>query len=77
MAIKNTVGRPTKFNLKTVDKLTFYIQRSYNISDSCKFARISRSTYYKYLNTEPLFADSVAVARDNANGVNFNFRTIP
>lgn len=77
MALKNAVGRPTKFNLKTVDKLGFYIQRNYNVSDSCKFARISRSTYYKYLKTEPLFADTIAIAQDNANKVSFNFRTYP
>lgn len=41
MAIKQAVGRPPKFNMKTVDKLAFYIQRNYSISDSCKFARIS------------------------------------
>lgn len=77
MAIKNAVGRPSKFNIKTVDKLSFYIQRNYNISDSCKFTRISRSTYYKYLKTEPLFADSIATAQDNANKVTFNFHTYP
>lgn len=77
MAIRNAVGRPPKFNMNTVDKLAFYIQRNYNVSDSCKFARISRSTYYKYLRTEPLFADSIATAQDNANKVSFNFRTYP
>lgn len=77
MAIRNAVGRPPKFNMKTVDKLAFYIQRNYNVSDSCKFARISRSTYYKYLKTEPLFADTVVTAQGNANKVSFNFRTYP
>lgn len=77
MAIRSAVGRPPKFNMNTVDKLAFYIQRNYNVSDSCKFVRISRSTYYKYLKTEPLFANSIAIAQDNANKVSFNFRTIP
>jgi hypothetical protein len=77
MAIRKAVGRPPKFNMKIVDKLTFYIQRNYNVSDSCKFARIAKSTYYKYLKTEPLFADSIATAKDNANKVTFNFRTYP
>ena len=77
MVLKNAVGRPPKFNMKTVDKIVFYMQRNYNVSDSCKFARISRSTYYKYLNTEPLFADCIATAQDNANKVTFDFRTYP
>ncbi len=77
MAIRNAVGRPPKFTMRTVDKLTFYIERNYNVSDSCKFVRISRSTFYKYLKTEPLFANTIATAKDNANKVSFNFRTYP
>lgn len=77
MAIKNAVGRPPKFNTKTVDKISFYMERNYNVSDSCKFARISRSTYYKYLKAEPLFADSIATAQSNAKRVSFDFRTYP
>jgi ACT domain-containing protein len=77
MAIKQAIGRPPKFNTKTVDKLAFYIERNYNVSDSCKMVKISRSTFYKYLKTEPLFADSIVAAQYNANKVTFNFRTIP
>ena len=77
MAIKQAIGRPPKFNTKTVDKLAFYIERNYNVSDSCKMVKISRSTFYKYLKTEPLFANSIVAAQDNANKVTFNFCTIP
>lgn len=77
MAIRSAVGRPPKFNMKTVDKLAFYIERNYNVSDSCRFAQISRSTFYKYLKSEPLFADTIATAQDNANKVSFNFCTYP
>lgn len=77
MAIKSAVGRPPKFNLKIVDRLAFYIERNYSISDACKYTRISKDTYYRYLRTEPLFADSMATAKENANKVSFNFRTYP
>jgi len=77
MAIKNAVGRPPRLNLKLVNKLTHYIECNYNISDSCKYVGLSRDTYYRYLKTEPLFADSIAAAQDNANKVSFNFRTYP
>lgn len=77
MAIKNAVGRPPKLNLKIVDKLAYYIERNYSISEACKYTHVARSTYYKYLKTEPLFADSMATAHDNANKVSFNFRTVP
>lgn len=77
MAIKNSVGRPPKLNLKMVDKLAYYLERNYSISEACKYTRVARSTYYKYLKSEPLFADSMATAQDNANKVSFNFRTMP
>ncbi len=75
MAIKKPVGRPPRLNLKIVDKLAYYIERNYSISDACKFTRISRSTYYYYLNNEPLFSDTMASAHKNQNKVSFNFRT--
>lgn len=77
MAIKNAVGRPPKLNLKIVDKLAYYLERNCSISEACKHTHVARSTYYKYLKTETLFADSMATAQDNANKVSFNFRTYP
>lgn len=77
MAIKNSVGRPPKLNLKIVDKLAYYLERNYSISDACKYTNVARSTYYKYLKTEPLFADSMSTAQNNADKVSFNFRTTP
>lgn len=76
MAIKKAVGRPPKFNLKTVDKLAYYIERNYSVRDACKNTKISKSTYYQYLNNEPLFADRIATAYENQNKVSFNFRTV-
>lgn len=76
MAIKNAVGRPPKFSFKIVDKLADSISHNYSISDSCRYARISRSTFYYYLNTEPFFAQKMDQAHKNKNKVNFNFRTL-
>jgi hypothetical protein len=76
MAIKNAVGRPPKINFTIVDKIADSISNNYSISDSCKFAHISKSTYYYYLNNEPLFAEKMSQAHKNRNKVNFNFRTI-
>ena len=76
MAIKNAVGRPPKMSMKIIDKLSDSISRNYNVSDSCKFAKISRSTFYQYLRTEPIFTEKIATARENQNKVSFNFRTL-
>lgn len=76
MAIKNAVGRPQKVSMKILDKLSDSISHNYSVSDSCKLAKISRSTFYLYLKTEPIFADRIATARENQNKVSFNFRTL-
>lgn len=75
MAIKKAVGRPPKFDMKIVMRLSDSIQNNYSISDSCKFAKISRDSYYRYLKNEPLFREQMALAHHNKNKVNFNFRT--
>lgn len=75
MPLKKAVGRPQEFNFRIVSKLADSVSHNYSISDACKFARISRSTYYYYLNNEPLFAEVMAQAHENQRKVNFNFRT--
>jgi ACT domain-containing protein len=77
MAIKNAVGRPQEFSMKTVRRLEDLIAHNYSISDACSIARISKSTYYYYLKREPLFAEAMAQAHQNQRKVSFNFRTIP
>jgi ACT domain-containing protein len=77
MAVKQAVGRPQEFSMRTVKRLEDLVAHNYPISDACKFARISRSTYYYYLNNEPLFAETMALAHENQRKVNFNFRTTP
>ena len=75
MAIKNAVGRPQKMSMKILDKLYDSISHNYNVSDSCRYAKISTSTFYEYQKTEPIFADRIAVARQNQRKVPQNFRT--
>lgn len=75
MAIKNDVGRPPKMSMKIIDKLYDSISHNYNVSDSCRYAKISTSTFYQYLKSEPFFRDRIASARDNQKKVPQNFRT--
>jgi hypothetical protein len=76
ITMKNPVGRPTKFDMRIANKLADTVAHNYPISDACRYARISRSTYYYYLNNEPLFAKKMSHAHENKNKVSFNFRTI-
>lgn len=75
MAIKKAVGRPPKFNIKTMMKIADAISHNYSVVDSCRYAGVSTTTYYDYLKNEPVFADKIAIAFENQNKVNFNFRT--
>lgn len=76
MAIKNTVGRPPKMSMKIIDKLSDSISHNYSVSDSCKYAKISTNTFYRYLKSEPIFRERIVTAREDQNKVSFNFRTL-
>jgi ACT domain-containing protein len=77
MAVQKAVGRRPKVNYKIIIKLADAIQHNANITDACRYARISRSTYYHYLNNEEVFAETMATAKDNRNKVVFSFLTVP
>lgn len=75
MIFNNPVGRPTKMTIRTMLKLTDALKNNYNVTDSCKWAGISRDTYYKHLNNDMAFAARVNYALECRNKVSFNFRT--
>jgi ACT domain-containing protein len=77
MAAQKAIGRPPKVNYKIIIKLADAIQHNSNITDACRYARISRSTYYYYLNNEEVFAEKMAIAKDNQNKVVFSILTVP
>lgn len=75
MVTQKATGRPPKVNYKIIIKLADAIQHNSNITDACRYARISRSTYYHYLNNEEVFAEKMANAKDNQNKVVMSFLT--
>ncbi len=76
MAISKTVGRPTKVSYGIIIKLADAIQHNANITDACRYAGISRQTYYCYLNSEAVFAETMAAAKDNQNKLVMSFLTV-
>jgi ACT domain-containing protein len=75
MAIKKGIGRPQKVNYRIIIKLADAIQHNATISDACRYAGISRDTFYRYMNNESVFASSMNKAKDNQNKVLMNFLT--
>jgi DNA-binding phage protein len=76
MTAKKAVGRPLKVDYKIMIKLVDAIQHNANITDACRYAGISRDTFYRHLNNEEVFAEKMAVAKDNQNKVVFSFLTV-
>ena len=77
MAIKKAVGRPLKVDFKTVCKLADALQHSATVTDACRYAGVSRDTYYRYLNNEPIFAEKMNAAKADQNKLIFSFLTVP
>lgn len=73
---KKAIGRPLKVDFKTMIKLADAIQHNTNITDACRYARISRQTYYHYLNNEEVFAEKMAIAKANQNKLVMSFLTV-
>lgn len=76
MAAHKALGRPPKVNYRIMIKLADAIQHNSNITDACRYAGISRDTFYRYLNSEEVFAEKMAVAKYNQNKVVFSFLTV-
>ena len=62
--------------MKTITKLADALQHNHNITDACRYAGISRQTYYHHLNSETVFAETMATAKDSQTKVLFNFMTV-
>ena len=57
--VSTTIGRRNKVTYLTLIKLARDIQNNYTVSAACRNARISRMTYYRYLNNEPEFTEMI------------------
>ncbi len=76
MAVHKAVGIPPKVNYKIIIKLADAIQHNSNITDACRYAGISRDTFYRHLNNEEVFAEKIATAKDNQSKLVMSFLTV-
>lgn len=76
MKIRKAVGRKQKITMNTVVILSDAIAHNTNITDSCRFVGISRSSFYYYLKNNQVFAERIAVAKQNQREVPMGFWTI-
>ena len=74
MIIKKATGRPPKVTYKTMLRLADALQHNSTISEACRYAGISPSTYFLYMNNE-VFAEKMRAAKENQDKVVFSFST--
>lgn len=61
--IKNNIGRPVIVNYRTLARLEEALENGANVTKACKYAGISRETFYRYVKNEDIFAERIRIAR--------------
>lgn len=75
MAYRKSVGRPTKISIGTMAKLADALKNNYSVSDACKWAKVGRTTYYRHMNNNVVFATKMNYAIECRDKVSVNFGT--
>lgn len=75
MTYTKGVGRPTKISIGTMVKLADALKNNYSVSDACKWAKVGRTTYYRHMNNNVVFATKMNDAIECRDKVSFNFGT--
>lgn len=76
MKIKKDTGRPPKVTYKTMLKLADAIRHSSTISEACRWAGISHTTFFYYMKSNEVFAEKMRIAKVDQNKVPISFLTI-
>lgn len=66
MELKKATGRPRKVTYKTMLCLADALKHNSSISEACRWAGISRTTYFSYMKNE-VFAEKMQVAKEKQN----------
>lgn len=75
MPIKQATGRPHKVDYRVMIKLADAIQHNASITEACRFAGISRQTYFFYLHNNSVFSDKMTTAKQNQDKLVMSFLT--
>lgn len=74
MTNKN-IGRPLKVDYKVINKLADALRNCASVTEACEYAGISRDTFYRYLNNEPVFAEKITTAKRKRRRAVMSFLT--
>ncbi len=76
MATRKPVGRPLKVDYRVTIKLADAIQHNATVTEATRYVRISRQSYYHHLNSNEVFAETMATAKSNQNKLVMSFLTV-
>ncbi len=76
MEIRKAIGRPPRVTYTTMLRLQDSIQHNSTITEACRWAGISRTTFFYYMRTSKVFREKMEVAKENQNKVVFSFFTL-
>jgi ACT domain-containing protein len=76
MTIQEAAGRPPAVDMKTIIKLGDALQHGATVSDACRYAGISRDTYYRLYKNEPVFKERMNIAKASQHKLTFNLLTV-
>jgi len=76
MKIKKAAGRKPKVTYTTMLRLEDAIQHNSTITDACRWAGISRTTFFHYMRNNEVFEEKMLAAKRRQNEVVFNFFTL-
>lgn len=73
--IKKTISNRHKVTYLTLVNIADDIQRNSSVAETCRKNRISRDTFYRYLNNEPDFTQIIIKAYEYQSNVPTPFFT--
>lgn len=76
MKIQKAIGRPPKVTYTTMLRLEDSIQHNNTITEACRWAGISRTTFFYYMRNSEVFRCKMLAAKQRQNEVVFSFFTI-
>lgn len=76
MKIKKATGRPPKVTYTTMLSLADAIRHNSTISEACRWADISHTTFFYYMKSNEVFAEKMRIAKEDQNKDPISFLTI-
>lgn len=74
--MKKATGRPPKVTYKTMLCLADALKHNSTITEACRWAGISRTTFFYYMRNNELFREKMLAAKQRQNEAVFCFFTL-